>query len=107
MKHPEAAKYEEATQDPDFQRVRERMISTLSPEDKEAANSDFDSFNFFYAATKEQLRQESEERVAKSVEMAKAQLKQKEREKKIMGSIGSGDYRTMDAAAKLAERFLK
>jgi hypothetical protein len=101
------AKYEEASKDPDFEKVRQRMISTLNAEDAEAANSDFDSFNFFYSASKEQLRQESEERVARSVESAKAQLKEKERQKKIMGNIGNGDFRTMDAAAKLAERFFE
>jgi hypothetical protein len=108
VKHPEAARFEELRkEDPDFERVKERMVSTLNPEDAAAANSDYDAFNFFYAASKEQLQQESEERVAKAVEMAKAQLKQKEREKKIMANVGNGDFRTMDQAAKLAERFLK
>ena len=107
VRDPEASQYEKRKTSPDFEKVRERMLSTLSPEDAVAANSDYEAFNFHFAAVQEQLRQESEARVAKAVEMARVQLKEKEREKKILGNLNNGDYRTMDAAAKIAERFLK
>jgi len=66
VKAPEVAAYEEKRKEKDFDKVRERMVETLTPADAAAANSDYETFLFEYDRTAEVMRQEREEAEAKA-----------------------------------------
>lgn len=66
IKAPEVAAFEEKRKQADFENVKERMRTTLTPEDAAAANSDYETFNFEYERTAEAMRQECEEAEAKA-----------------------------------------
>jgi hypothetical protein len=104
---PDAAEYQKRSKRRDFQQVRDRMLSTLSREDLEYIDGDYERFNFEFDAVAETLKQEREEREAKEAKEREARDRQSEYERKILAKLGSGDWRTQDAAAKIAERYLK
>jgi hypothetical protein len=89
--------------DPDAAEYQERS----KREDLEYIDGDYERFNFEFDAVAETLKQEREEREAKEAKEREARDRQSEYERKILAKLGSGDWRTQDAAAKIAERYLK